>query len=128
MHMVYNCTCMKDIMNIIITCYSHIPKLLIGKVWVSLLFSLCFKYTKDDIIAKIRDSICRHGKTLIYNQCSCIFFAGQIVLATPCLLMSPILYFWEMSGFEPREHAANRCTTNLATHLRSQTNQGESVF
>ncbi len=31
-----------------------------------------------------------------------IFLAGLSVLATP-LLMLPILYFWEMSGFEPKE-------------------------
>jgi hypothetical protein len=33
-----------------------------------------------------------------------IFLAGQSVLATP-LLMSPILYFLKMSGFEPKECA-----------------------
>ncbi len=35
------------------------------------------------------------------------------------LLMSPILYFWEMSLFEPREltSVAIRRATNLATHL-----------
>ncbi len=30
------------------------------------------------------------------------FLAGYIVLATP-LLMSPNFFFWEMSGFEPRQ-------------------------
>jgi hypothetical protein len=33
-----------------------------------------------------------------------IFLAGERVLPMPTpLRMSPILYFWEMSGFEPRE-------------------------
>jgi hypothetical protein len=41
------------------------------------------------------------------------------VLATP-LFKSPILYFWEMSGTldsNQRASVANRCATNLATHL-----------
>jgi hypothetical protein len=42
------------------------------------------------------------------------------VLAIP-LLMSPFLYFWEMSRFEPRElFVTSRRATNLATHLPAQ--------
>ncbi len=36
--------------------------------------------------------------------------------------MTPILYFWEMSGFDPRElpYIASRPASNLATHLRDK--------
>jgi hypothetical protein len=43
------------------------------------------------------------------------YLAGKSVLATS-LFMSPILYFLEMSGFEPRELPC-QAGTNLATHL-----------
>jgi hypothetical protein len=36
------------------------------------------------------------------RKVSWIFLAGWSVLATP-LRMSPFLYFWQMSGFEPKE-------------------------
>ncbi len=40
-------------------------------------------------------TVCLHSEI-------CFYFISYSVLATT-LLMSPILYFWEMSGFEPRE-------------------------
>jgi hypothetical protein len=35
------------------------------------------------------------------------------------LLMSPILYFWEASEFEPRELSSRRRAINLSTNLPS---------
>jgi hypothetical protein len=48
-----------------------------------------------------------------------LFFGGlEFVVANP-LFMSPILYFGELSGFEPRElpYRIDQARTNLATHL-----------
>ncbi len=43
------------------------------------------------------------NENIIYQECFFyIFLAGYVVLASP-LLVSPILYFWEMSGFGPIE-------------------------
>ncbi len=49
-----------------------------------------------------RADFCIRGEFTKEFFCFCIFFADWSVFATP-LLMSPLLYFWEMSGFEPRE-------------------------
>ncbi len=43
------------------------------------------------------------------------------ILSLQCLLMSPIFYFWEMSGFEPRELPKQASALPpLATHLSMQ--------
>ncbi len=55
------------------------------------------------------------------KNCICKFFgAGYIVLASGhSFAYVAILYFWDMSGYEPNAAVASRRATGLATHLPS---------
>jgi hypothetical protein len=56
------------------------------------------------------------GSVILFLIFLLFFFIAGLGVASH-LLMSPILYFWEMSGLEPRELPWQAGATNLATHL-----------